>query len=280
MQRDIAQSEYHIPRDCGPADPAAGYQSPNRAQNFRTYFDGDGIRLIPRTTQDEVPAWEWRLTLAGWGRQGSMTEPAGAPQVSVNGNRVEYRRGDLTEWYVNDARGLEQGFTIDRRPGSGEAGSLRVELAVGGSLKASLAEDGQTVDFLTPAGARAIRFDHLSVVDAGGRELPARFERREESGNERVAIVVDDADAVYPIVIDPLVTNPNWFAESNQANASFGNSVSTAGDVNGDGFSDVIVGAPAFDNGQTNEGRVFVYHGSAAGLSVAASWTAESNQAN
>ncbi len=36
--------------------------------------------------------------------------------------------------------------------------------------------------------------------------------------------------------------------------------------MNGDGFDDVIVGAYFFDNGQTDEGRAFVYHGSASGL--------------
>jgi len=72
----------------------------------------------------------------------------------------------------------------------------------------------------------------------------------------------------------------SWTAESDQANAQFGYSVSTAGDVNGDGYSDVIVGAHLYDNGQTDEGRVFVYHGSATGLSATASWTAESDQEN
>ena len=61
-----------------------------------------------------------------------------------------------------------------------------------------------------------------------------------------------------------------WTAESDQAGAYFGCSVATAGDVNGDGYSDVIVGAPCYDNGQTDEGRAYVYHGSAAGLSASA----------
>ncbi|MBK8285534.1 MAG: FG-GAP repeat protein [Ahniella sp.] len=34
-----------------------------------------------------------------------------------------------------------------------------------------------------------------------------------------------------------------------------------AGDVNGDGFADIALGAPFFDSGQTNEGGVFVFHG-------------------
>jgi len=41
------------------------------------------------------------------------------------------------------------------------------------------------------------------------------------------------------------------------------------GDVNGDGYSDVIVGASLYDNGQDYEGRAFVYLGSASGLNAA-----------
>jgi hypothetical protein len=75
-----------------------------------------------------------------------------------------------------------------------------------------------------------------------------------------------------------LASSPNWTEEGNQVLATFGTSVATAGDVNGDGYSDVIVGAPLYDNGQTDEGRAYVYHGSATGLSFGGNWTAESNQ--
>ena len=74
-------------------------------------------------------------------------------------------------------------------------------------------------------------------------------------------------------------SSPSWTAEGNQAFAEFGNCVASAGDVNGDGFGDVIIGAYAYDNGQEDEGRVFVYHGSATGLSGSPSWRVESNQA-
>jgi hypothetical protein len=73
---------------------------------------------------------------------------------------------------------------------------------------------------------------------------------------------------------------PSWTAESDQAESRFGYSVAGAGDVNGDGYSDVIVGAYLFDNGQTNEGRAFVYLGSSSGLAAAPAWTAEPNQAS
>lgn len=46
-------------------------------------------------------------------------------------------------------------------------------------------------------------------------------------------------------------------------NDQFGYSVSGAGDMNGDGFSDVVVGAPANDFGGTDAGKIYVYYGGA-----------------
>ena len=77
---------------------------------------------------------------------------------------------------------------------------------------------------------------------------------------------------------DPLLGGPSWVAESNQEQAWFGDSVASAGDVNGDGFDDVIVGAPSFDNGEDDEGKAFLFLGSAGGPSFTPSWTAESDQ--
>ncbi|MBL0108386.1 MAG: FG-GAP repeat protein [Ignavibacteria bacterium] len=45
------------------------------------------------------------------------------------------------------------------------------------------------------------------------------------------------------------------------AGDQFGSSVSSAGDVNGDGYSDVIVGAILNDAGGTGAGRAYIYFG-------------------
>jgi hypothetical protein len=74
-------------------------------------------------------------------------------------------------------------------------------------------------------------------------------------------------------------SNPEWYAESNQEDSGFGYSISSAGDINGDGFSDVIFGASRYDNGETNEGMIFLFLGSGSGLSASADWTAEVNDA-
>lgn len=78
---------------------------------------------------------------------------------------------------------------------------------------------------------------------------------------------------------DGLAQSPAWTAEPNQANAWFGYRVASAGDVNGDGFADVAVAAPRYDNGQDNEGRVSVFLGSKAGLAATSTFRLEPNQA-
>src|SRR5207245_9810644 len=90
---------------------------------------------------------------------------------------------------------------------------------------------------------------------------------------------IDEGRAfVYHGSASGLAASAAWTAEGDQVGANFGVSVASAGDVNGDGYSDVIVGAYQYDSGQTDEGRAFVYHGSPTGLAAIPAWTAESEQ--
>jgi hypothetical protein len=245
-------------------------QAPNRAQNLRTTFGERGIAVVPRTSRDE-PAWRFGWQTTGMGRQHRMVE-AGAVAPEAEGSRVTYRREGWSEWYENSAKGLEQGFTIERRP-EGE-GPLRIAGRFPQGLRVEMQTDG-AIDFIDAQGARTIRYGELYAFDARGVALASELA---VSGSE-LAIVVDDRSAKYPITIDPIISSPTWTAEGNQASANFGWWVATAGDVNGDGFSDVIVGARSYDNGQTDEGRAFVYHGWEGGLLVNPNWTAEPDQA-
>ena len=65
-----------------------------------------------------------------------------------------------------------------------------------------------------------------------------------------------------------------------QPNMEFGQSASVVGDVNGDGFADVLVGVPEYANGENDEGAVFLYYGSAAGIVPNHAWYLESNMEN
>ena len=88
----------------------------------------------------------------------------------------------------------------------------------------------------------------------------------------------EGAAFVYHGGPDGLSATADWRTEGNQQGAYLGYFVSTAGDVNGDGFDDTLVGAPAYDNGETDEGRAFLYYGSAAGLGSTPAWMVEANQ--
>src|SRR5262245_38606903 len=81
------------------------------------------------------------------------------------------------------------------------------------------------------------------------------------------------------VALSLVVANPVWIVESDERSAHFGNAVSSAGDVNGDGYADVIVGAYWFDDNPyvALEGKVYQYFGSASGLDPIAAWTVESN---
>ena len=86
--------------------------------------------------------------------------------------------------------------------------------------------------------------------------------------------------SVYLGSPEGLATTSGWSSESDQASASYGYALCSAGDVNGDGYSDIAVAAHNYDNGETNEGRVWVYHGSRSGPSAEADWIVEGNEAS
>ena len=176
----------------------------------------------------------------------------------------------------NSKLGIEQGFEIKEKPhakGKGElilVGDVTTDLAV-------LNPTREKISF-SKSGAEAVQYAGLKVVDATGKTLPSWLSYAEKGKSKQLLIHIDDSAAVYPVVVDPLATSASWTAEANQINANFGWSVSTAGDVNGDGYSDVVVGAYKYDNWESDEGRAFLYLGSSSGLSTAASWTAEPDQ--
>src|SRR5262249_45988460 len=68
------------------------------------------------------------------------------------------------------------------------------------------------------------------------------------------------------IVAEGTPANASARLESNEAGAFLGTSVASAGDVNGDGYADVIVGADHYSNGVTSQGGAFVFLGGPAGV--------------
>jgi hypothetical protein len=262
VSADLARREYGFRPDG--LDRIA---APNRAQGLCAAAMPDGIEITPRCgTAQAAPI---SLTLRAFGRESApgVVQRARFPQADGRSARLE--RGPLSEWLHNEPRGLEHGFTIAAAPEG--SGALVLELAVGRALVRADDPAGRSLLLLDPAGRPVLRYAELAVYDAGRHALDARMVPI--PGGLRITI--DDAGATFPLTIDPLVTSAAWSAESDQADAAFGLAVATAGDVNGDGFSDLLVGAPQFDDGALlDAGAAFLYLGSAAGPAVSASWSA------
>ena len=271
VTQDLTRHEYDATLAHG------SLQAPNRAQDLRAHFGAGRVALEPRR---DARAWslEWRMT--SWGR-GDSTIPCEPVAPAARGARVSFLRPGIEEWYENTPRGLEQGFTIPRRPRG--SGRLRVVGRFGGSLgnpvrTGSGGDPGGLAWSTVGEGARAARtisYRGLMAEDAAGRSLPATLALR---GSE-LRLEVDDARAIYPVTIDPIFDSSSFvFLQGAQASALFGAAVSTAGDVNGDGCSDLVVGAPDYDNGQGDEGAAFLYLGADTGLVMPWAWHAEGNQ--
>ncbi len=133
--------------------------------------------------------------------------------------------------------------------------------------------------WLDPSGRAAsvgpLAFRLATVRDALGRPLPARL----VPSATGVSIEFDDAGALYPVSVEADFGPSSWSVLGGQQDAFLGVSVARAGDVNGDGVDDLIVGAYQYDNGQLDEGRALVYAGSSSGLATVPLWTMEGNQA-
>ena len=99
--------------------------------------------------------WQWGLELRSYGFAGHERRVEEAPRVAkAEGRRVTYEREEgVQEWFFNDERGLEHGFTIETRPAnaSGSEAPLTFTLAVRGNLLPMISSN--EIRFLDSEGA-------------------------------------------------------------------------------------------------------------------------------
>lgn len=216
-----------------------GHRAFHPGQRWVTDFDGRGFAITP-----EHGDWSWGLELSSFGFLGAeQAMEALAPRVRAEGSRVAYAwSASLDEWFENEARGLEHGFTVHARPAGNEVPDrpLSFVLAVRGDLRAKTVAGGRGLEWIDEGGATRLTYDGLHVYDADGRELPARF----ESAGARVRLLVQERGARYPLTVDPIVQQAYLKASNTGVQDYFGIAVAISGDT-------AVVGAPLEDSGAT-----------------------------
>jgi hypothetical protein len=223
------RAAYQAGRHAAVASPG-GYEARNPGQRWLTRFDGRGF-----STEPDTASWTWGLQLERYGFPGAERGVVRPARVEADGQRVAYDWDPtLQEWYVNDSRGLEHGYTVRERPacGGGGADPLTFTLGVRGDLRPEVEADGRGVRFVDPAGATVLNYAGLVVSDAEGRALAARFE---PSGGGLV-LAIDERDARYPLTVDPVAQQAYIKASNVNGADQFGASVSISGNT-------VVVGA-------------------------------------
>ncbi|MDQ3821197.1 MAG: FG-GAP repeat protein, partial [Acidobacteriota bacterium] len=277
----------------------AGYLAMSHMQNLNAWFNESGVTIRPTVSEEErAKAWQLSFRLKAYGRGEQMLDAPAITSQKVEGSRIEYERAGsgfassgfglttnlysseqaasrlfksqsaiqnpkLVEWYENRPAGIEQGFTVNERPTGAssdkEDGALRLLVALEGGMIGRARDDGRSVELSDKNGKAVLSYGGLEAVDATGRKLQARMEAG--GAGDVIALVVDDRDAVYPVVIDPITANlEQQLTAGNkvQANANFGLSVAIDGNT-------AAVGAPFEDSVLqpsvvfADTGRVYVF---------------------
>jgi hypothetical protein len=189
-------------------------------------------RISPETGAVQLRSLEldqtWSLEMR------TLAAAPGAPKHQDG--QITLTRPGLDEWFYHDQRGLEHGYTVTERPA---AAGLKLDLELRTDLTPRLLPEGRGLAFTDRQGTERLRYAGLLATDSTGRALPARLS---VAAADRVSISVDDTDARYPVMIDPIfTTQTNRLTAQPQAGVEhFGGAVAVSGDI-------LAVGVPLAD---------------------------------
>ena len=238
------------------------YHAANPANRMRAAFEHPGNFMLRGSNDDDSWQSEWRLKSIGHGsvQQRVLKGEWTGSQTKIAANHwIESADGPIRveESFENRPDGLEQVFVVEKSPRSlrtDDRSRLRLVLEINGDLEARASDDGQTIDLINQNSEKILRYEKLKVWDANSRALNARMRTKASS---EVWLEVDDADAVYPITVDPsFVQTQKLTRPDSAAGDEFGESLAfTAGPPNV-----LAIGAPGADvAGNLGQGAVYLF---------------------
>lgn len=204
----LPAADFMVPIHTSQADPEGGaYGVWAMGPGYKASFH-DGFTFYPFLGADaprHLPLkWRTRSVTAGGQR---LFEAGAAPRHQHGSYRYEYHYPGVVEAYDVRKDGVEQTFTIARRPARG--GDIVVTGEISTELSAELLEATHgDLTFADNEGTKRVSFGAAFAVDAIGRKV----EMKTSFDGRNIRLTLDGrwvAHATFPLTIDPL-TSPVW----------------------------------------------------------------------
>ena len=208
IERETQDLEYQLSWQVAPQlkGVESAWQAANRAQGMRSFFTDDGLRVLPRL-ESQAAHWQVGFSLIGYGRDSWITGLDSADLV-VDEKRIDYRRGRVTEWYVNEPRGLEQGFDLEAPPRE----TAEADRSVPGARRAGA--DGEAYLVLTIEGSLSPRISVVITPLTPSRRMTARIASLSSNGANSIR-----AESLPVSIIT--ATWSSWMASSSRPDCEY-----------------------------------------------------------
>ncbi|CAN7250637.1 hypothetical protein [Aminobacter aminovorans] len=247
-------------------------------------LDGNGLSLnLATTLPAEITSIE-KIDLTGSGNNSltvdrlsildlSEERVSGVAILTVNGNAGDVVNVADAGWFYQGS--ITVGGDSYERYTNGNA-ELRVENGV-------TANFARTIDLTTMSAAQGFIVQGDAAGDFAGWSVSSAGDVNGDGfddlivgalGGDNGGAEAGEAYVVFggatPVNVDltTMTAAQGFIIQGDVTNDQLGRSVSSAGDVNGDGFDDLIVGAPYGDNGGTSAGEAYVVFGGASPANV------------
>jgi len=256
------------------------YRTVNQRNHLGFLVSPDGFSVSDLKNKSGEQSWNIDFNVVGSGRTESKCLLPKNFTASEKSSAIIFSSSSLDVEYLNSANGLRQNFIVKENPAGN--GKLKIQISYTSTLDA-IASLNKLI-FCSPENHNDIKliYDDLKVWDANGTLLKAELTLAKK--DNLINILVDDAEAIYPITVDPLSRTAEWSTSADgvlpglltnlqlQVETLYGYTVAGLGDVNGDGYDDVAISAPSMADVITGSGTlvgvgaVFIYLGSPSGL--------------
>ena len=180
-----------------------GASIPSPAQSLTGQVDTTGMTIVshPKNTQTSTFSIKSSTMIRGETKRISIARKG---VLAISDRQVTINKGILSEILTTSSEGLRQDFVIPKRPAG--TGALTLEATVSG---ATVHTEANQIRLTLDHSKRAMLYRKLLATDAAGKTVPAHFVA---AGVHHIDIALDDARAVYPIKIDPTISNADWSA--------------------------------------------------------------------